>query len=105
MWSRVAGKLDISTHRLLTGRRLVLGDQVRWHPAAVLNVITLLARPGPDLGGVDRRASPPAGPACGAASATGAAAHLAGVGDVLGDGGAQLLRVLRVEVDLVFRAV
>src|SRR5260370_29358615 len=105
MRSRVAEKLDISTHLLLTGRGLVLGDQVRWHPAAVLNVITLLARPRPDLGGVERRASPPAGPACGTASATDAAAHLAGVGDVLADGGAQLLRVLRVEFDLVFPAV
>src|SRR5215469_14844556 len=100
MWSRVAGrgKRDISTHRLLTGRRLVLGDEVRRHPAAVLNVITLLACPGPDLSGVQRGASPPAGPACCAASATGAAAHLASVGDVLADGRAQLLRVLRVDV-------
>src|SRR5579863_4584653 len=105
MCSRVAEKLDFSTRLLLTGRRLVLGDQVRWHPAAVLNVITLLARPVPDLGGVERGASPPAGPARSAASAASAAAHRAGVGDVLADGGAQLLRVLRVEVDLVFRAV
>src|ERR1700760_2126263 len=105
MWSRVAGKLDISADVLLIGPRLVLGDEARRHPAAVLNVITLLARPVPDLGGVERGASPPAGPARSTASATSTATHLAGMGDVLADSGAQLLRVLRVEVDLVFRAV
>ena len=47
----------------------------------------------------------PDGPACNATATTGAAAHLAGVGDVLSEGRAELFRVLRVQVDLVFSTV
>src|ERR1700685_4862665 len=96
---------SIYAHPLLAGGCLVLGNQVGGHATAVLNVVPVLARPVPDLGRVHRRAGPPDGPTCNATAPTGAAAHLAGVGDVLSEGRAELFRVLRVQVDLVFSNV
>ncbi len=45
-------KLGVSQYPLLTGRRLVLRNQIGGHATAILNVIALLACPVPDLGGV-----------------------------------------------------
>ena len=49
--------------------------------------------------------SPSDGPTCNATATTGAAAYLAGVGDVLSEGRAELFAVLRVQVDLVSSTV
>src|SRR6516225_1663201 len=98
-------KPGIPRYLLVARRRLVLGNQIGGHPTPVLNVISLLACPVTDLGGVQRGASSPAGPTCGATPAAPAAAHLPGVRDILTDGRAQLFRVLGVQVDLVIRTV
>src|ERR1051326_1382929 len=97
--------LGITTMKLLPGRRLELRNEVRRHPAAVLDVITVRARPVADLGGVERTVRRLSGPTSGATRPAGGAADLARVGHVLAERRAQLLRVLGAEVDLVFRPV
>src|SRR4051794_29594973 len=93
-------------YRLLAaGRGLILGDHIGRHPASVLNVIPLLARPVPDLGGVERAAAAATAPTCAATAPAGGGTHLASVSDISAERRAELLSVLRVKVDLVFRAV
>src|ERR1700728_977235 len=96
---------SIYAHPLLAGGCLVLRNQVGGHATAVLNVVPVLARPVPDLGRVQRRASPPDCPTCNATAATRGPTHLTGAGDVLSERRPELLGVLRVQVALVLSAV
>src|ERR1700678_1020200 len=90
---------------LLAGGCLVLRNEIGRDPAAVLNVVAVLACPVPDFGRVQRRPRTTASPAGGASSTASTAAHLACVGNVPAESGPELFRVLRVQVDLIFRTV
>jgi hypothetical protein len=103
-WGRFRSEVLLPL-KLLTGRRLVLRNEVGRDPAAVLDVISVLARPVADLGGVECPVSRLSGPTCGATSPAGGAADLARVGHVLAERRAQLVGVLGAEVDLVFSPV
>ena len=78
------------------GCRLVFGDDVGGHAAAVLDVDALFPGPGADRGGVDG-----AGGAAAAGGSPGGAADLAGVVDVCPQRGLELVGVLSAQVDFI----
>src|SRR3984885_11684931 len=90
---------------LLAGGRLVLGNDIGGNATAVLNVDPVLARPVPDFGRVLRRTGPATGATCGTTAAPSGATDLTGVRGVLTESRPKLLRVLGVQVDLVFSPV
>src|SRR5580704_4726822 len=84
---------------LSPGGRLVFGDDVGRHAAAVLDVDALFPGPGADCGGVDGAGGAAAG------GSAGCAAGLAGVVDVFPQRGVQFFGVLGAQVDFIAHAV
>ena len=98
-------EIGASANPLLAGGRLVLGNQVGGHATAVLNVVPVLARPVPDLGRVQRRAGPGRPYLQRDRPATGRRRPPCGRRGRTFRGPSRALRVLRVQVDLVFSTV
>src|SRR5258708_33724181 len=87
---------------LLSDGCLVLGDEVGRDASAVLDVVAILPRPGPDSYGIHGARLTARAAESGLARRS---ADLAGVVDVTSERGTQLLVVLAAEVYFVFSAV